>query len=158
MKTIFVVLISLLLVLGGAGSAPAAAAADETTVVAAGGGIFPADTTFNQIPLSGSTFGIGAIVSAEGSAIGDVEIALLGTSLAGQPQFIAVEGKVTTGSLNSDGSVTIAGTASVDLGDGTLPTPDVPFSLTLTTLGLQLVVGTTNLPTQTLSEGTITIH
>ena len=157
MKAISIVLISLLLVLGGAGSVPAAALG-ETSVVASGGGLFPADTTFNQIPLSGSTFGIGAIVAGDGTAIGDVEIVLSGTSLVGQPQSIAVEGKVASGSLNADGSVTVAGAANVDMGDGTPALSSVPFSVTLTAQGLQLVVGTTNLPTQTLSEGTITIQ
>jgi hypothetical protein len=156
-KAISILLISLSLVFGGAGSVPAAAL-DETAVVASGGGIFPADTTFNQIPLSGSTFGIGAIVAGDGSAIGDVEIVLAGTSLVGQPQSIAVEGHVASGSLNADGSVTIAGAASVDMGDGTLPALSVPFTLTLTSQGLQLVIGATTLPTQTLNEGTITIQ
>jgi|SRR5881409_822358 len=136
----------------------AVAATDGTTAVGSGSGVFPAGTTFNGIALNGSTFGIGVLVNLDGSAVGDVEIVLAGTSSSGQPQYIAVEGKAATGSVNPDGSVTIGGTANVDMGDGTPGLPSVPFSVTLTTQGLQLAIGTVSLPTQTLSEGAVTIQ
>jgi hypothetical protein len=132
------------------------AGATETQVAAAAAGVFPDGTTFNGIPLQGSTFGIGVIVYTGGTATGDFEIALAGTSLLGQPQDITLVGKVSAGAANLDGSVTFSGTGTLDMGDGSLPL-DVPFSVTTTTTGLQLTIGTTILPTQTLGAGSIFI-
>ena len=132
-------------------STSAVAATDETQVAAAAAGVFPDGTTFDGIPLRGSTFGIGVVVYPDGTATGDFEIVLAGTTLLGQPQDITLVGKVSAGTANLDGSVTFSGTATLDMGDGSLPL-SVPFSAVVTTGGLQLTIGTTILPTQTLSD------
>ena len=132
------------------------AAADETQVSAAAAGIFPDGATFGGIPLQGSTFGIGVVVYPDGTATGDFEIVLAGTSAVGQPQDITLVGKVNAGTANPDGSVSFSGTAALDMGDGSLPV-SVPFAAVVTTGGLQLTIGTTVLPTQTLGAGDIFI-
>ena len=88
--------------------------------------------------------------------LGDFEIVLAGTSAVGQPQDITLVGKVTAGTANPDGSVSFSGTAALDMGDGSLPV-SVPFAAVVTTGGLQLTIGTTVLPTQTLGAGDIFI-
>ena len=133
-----------------------AASAAETQVSAAALGVFPSGTSFNGVQLQGSSFGIGVVVYPNGSALGDFEIVLTGTSVLRQPQSITLEAEVDAGSANADGSVTLSGNGTLDLGDGSLPTT-VPFSAVATASGLQLTIGTTPLPTQTLSDGSIYI-
>jgi hypothetical protein len=131
-------------------------AAGDTGVAAAGAGLFSSSATLYGVSLRGSTLGGGVIIGADGTAVGEFQTVLSGTTLTGQPQDIAVEGVVTSGALNSNGSVTFGGTSTVDTGAGVLA--GVPFSVTMTTSGLQLVIGTTTLPTQSLSEGGIYIR
>lgn len=131
-------------------------AAGDTGVSAAGAGLFSSSAELYGVSLKGSTLGGGVIIGADGRAVGDFQTVLSGTTLTGQPQSIAVEGVVTTGKVNSDGSVTFGGTSTVDTGAGVLT--GVPFSVTMTTSGLQLVIGTNALPGQTLTEGGITIR
>ena len=143
----------------GSPAAPALAyPAGETAVSGAGDLIFPDGATFSGVPLTGSTFGMGVIVHADGSAEGDFEVLLEGTSLLGQAQFISVVGKISAGTANADGSVTFSGTAVLDLGDGTPATPAVPFSVTVTSEALALIIGATTLATQALGDGAITIE
>jgi hypothetical protein len=132
-------------------------AAAETDVSAAAEGVFPSGSTFAGVSLQGSTFAIGVVISATGTAVGEFQTVLLGTSLLGGPRSIALDGAVTSGGLNLDGSATFTGTGRLDLGDGSLPT-NVPFTATVTTGGLQLTVGATALPTQTLGAGSIAIQ
>ena len=134
-----------------------ALAGTETQVTAAASGTFPPGATFNGVPLQGSTFGFGVVVRADGSAVGIFEIVLAGTSLLGQAQDITLVGNVSSGLSNLDGSVTFSGTGRLDLGDGSLPTDGVPFAVTATTNGLQVTIGATILPTQTLADGSIFI-
>jgi len=138
------------------GSSAALAAATETQVTAAAAGVFPPGTTFSGVPLDGSTFGVGVVVYPDGTATGDFEIVLTGTSLLGEPQNISLEGKVSAGSVNLDGSVSFSGTGTLDMGDGSL-SASVPFSVVVTTGGLQLTIGASVLPTQTLSAGSVFI-
>jgi FlaG/FlaF family flagellin (archaellin) len=138
------------------GSFAVQAAAAETQVTAAAAGVFPPDTTFSGIPLEGSTFGVGVVVYADGTATGDFAILLTGTSVLAEPQNISLEGKVSAGSVKVDGSVSLSGTGTLDMGDGSLPA-SVPFSVVVTTGGLQLTIGASVLPTQTLSAGSIFI-
>jgi hypothetical protein len=63
---------------------------------------------------------------------------------------------VTTGATNVDGSVTLSGSGTLDMGDGSLPL-NVPLVLVVTTTGLQLTIDTTTLPTLPVSEGSIFI-
>lgn len=126
----------------------------ETHVVAAGAAVSPDGTTFNGIPVSGSTFGFGVLIG--GSTEGDVVVTLAGTSVLGEPQEVTLAGKVSAGSVNGPGSVTFSGTAALDLGAGAPPT-EVPFAVTATTRGLQLTVADSELPTQSLTNGSIDI-
>src|SRR5687767_14340258 len=90
-------------------------------VTGAGLGVFPPGTTLLGIPLSGLTFGKGVFLSDDGTAAGQFQSPLLGTSAIGQELEIVVEGEVTHGSLNDDGSITMSGAASVDVGDAGAP-------------------------------------
>jgi hypothetical protein len=130
--------------------------ASVTTVTGAGYGAFPNETYFNGVKLSGSTFGEGLEVGG-GYGLGQFYTTLAGTTVLGAPQYITLNGQVTGGSGNGDGSVTFSGTASLDLGDGTIPT-SVPFSVTTTTTGLTLVIGATTLPAQTVTPASISIN
>jgi hypothetical protein len=132
-------------------------AADDTGVSGAGEGVFPAGAELSGIELTGSTFGTGVLISPNGSAVGHFQTTLLGTNAAGLQQNIEVSGQVQSGSSNSDGTVTFGGAADVDLGDGTA-LPSVPFTVTVTAQGLQLVLGTTTLPTQTIGAGAIDVE
>ena len=133
-------------------------AAGDTTVIGAGAGVYPSGTQLSGITLSGLQFGQGVLIFADGSADGDFDAVLLGTSILGASQNITVEGKVTAGAANADGSVTFSGTATVDMGDGTLPAVGVPLTVTATTEGLQLTLGASILPLAALTAGTISIE
>jgi hypothetical protein len=153
MKRLVIVILAVL-VLGAATAATLlASGAKDTGVSGAGEGIFPAGAELSGVQLSGSTFGTGVFISPNGSASGQFETTLLGTNVAGLAQNIEVSGRVQTGS-SADGTVTFGGAADLDLGDGTAPL-SVPFTVTVTAQGLQLVLGTTTLPTQTIGAGAI---
>ncbi len=149
-------LLSALLVAGLAVVSPAVSA-DQTVVTGAGAGIFAGAPALYGISLNGLQLGVGIIIVGDGSASGDFQALLPGTTLVGQPRTIAVEGRVSTGALNIDGSATVAGVSRVDLGDGTPALLDVPFSAILTTQGSQLTLGATALPPAGLTEGVIEI-
>jgi len=158
MKRLTVIFVFAFLLLSAAASSlQATGTAAVTVVTGAGEGVFPSGATFNGIPLSGSTFGSGLEVYSSGAGVGEFYTVLAGTSLLGKPQYITVIGGVSKGSTNADGSVTFGGTASLDLGDGTLPA-SVPFQVTTTMAGLTLVIGTTTLPSQTVTPASITIN
>src|SRR2546428_9437072 len=125
-------------------SVPVAAAA-ETQVSAAAAGVFPDGATFNGIPLQGSTFGIGVVVYPDGTATGDFEIVLAGTSALGQPQEITLVGKGSAGTANPDGSVSFSGAATLDMGGGSLP-GSVPFPAVGPTPGPAAPIGARALP------------
>ena len=112
----------------------------------------------NGIPLNGLQFGKGVDIPGDGSATGDFQAVLVGTSLLGQLQNIGVLGRASSGSVNGDGSAIFAGLSTVDMGDGTAPLTGVPFSVTATTQGLRLILGNTSLPATTLTAGSITIQ
>src|SRR2546429_7125724 len=136
--------------------APAQAAAQDAGVTGAAEAAFPNGAAFNGVPLKGLTLGQGLFIAQDGSATGQFQAVLLGTSLLGTPQNVTVEGEVGGGSVAADGSATFSGTATVDMGDGTLPLPGVPFTVTISagSLGVTLNAGT--LPTAALNAGSIT--
>jgi hypothetical protein len=136
---------------------PVAGPTGDTLATGAGAGLFPEGAELNGVRLSRSTFGTGVLVLAGGSAVGTFQTILAGTSLLGLPQEITVQGKVAGGTRNADGSVTFNGSAFVDMGDGSVPSAGVPFSVALSAGTIGLVLGTTALPTQTLTGGGITI-
>lgn len=139
-------------------TAPVIGQVTDTGVTGAGAGSFPDGAAFNGIPLRGLELGQGIFIAADGTASGEFHVVLLGTSFLGQPQDIVVEGKVSNGSSGPNGSVTFSGVATVDVGDGTLPLVDVPFTVTATSEGLLLGLGTSTLPPATLTAGSITIE
>ena len=133
------------------------AAQDAAGVSGAAEATFPDGATFNGIPLRGLTLGQGLFIGQDGSATGQFEAVLLGTSLLGAAQNITVEGEVGGGSVGADGSATFSGTATVDMGDGTLPLPGVPFAVTVSAGSLGLILNAVALPTATVTAGSITI-
>jgi hypothetical protein len=155
MKKTLIVGAALLALALTVGDRPIAAIGDAS-VTSAAVGVFPSGTQFNGVNLSGSTMGFGVEVRTDGSAVGDFETVLAGTTLTGAAQNITVEGQVATGRMNPDGSVTFGGISTVDLGTGQVLT-NIPFTATVTAGGLQLVLGGTTLPTQSLSAGAISI-
>src|SRR5438445_9124080 len=137
--------------------APAPVAAQDAGVTGAAEAAFPDGATFNGIPLRGLTLGQGMFIAPDGSATGQFQAVLLGTSPLGTPQNVTVEGEVGGGSVGADGSATFSGTATVDMGDGTLPLPGVPFTVTVSTGSLGLILNAVALPTATVTAGGITI-
>jgi hypothetical protein len=141
------------------------ATAHETTpvtVTAAAKGTYPSGTTYKGVSLSGLRFGTGVEIPGDTSATGEFQATLLGTSTGGQPQNIVIEGEVSSGSAGSN-TATFSGTCSVDMGDGTPPSRNVPFTVTITpdaegkgTIVVKL--GTTTLPIATVNDGSMTIQ
>jgi hypothetical protein len=137
--------------------APAPVAAQDAGVTGAAEAAFPNGATFNGVPLRGLTLGQGLFVGQDGSATGQFQAVLQGTSLLGAAQNITVEGEVRGGSVGADGSATFSGIATVDMGDGTLPLPGVPFTVAASAGSLGLILNAVTLPTATVTGGSITI-
>src|SRR5256886_5065280 len=137
--------------------APVPAAAQDPGVTGAAEATFPDGATFNGLPLKGLTLGQGMFIAQDGSATGQFQAVLQGTSLLGTPQNVTVEGEVGGGSVGVDGSATFSGTATVDMGDGTLPLPGVAFAVTVSAGSLGLILNAVALPTATVTAGSITI-
>ena len=138
-------------------TAPAPASAQDAGVTGAAEATLPDGATFNGVPLKGLTLGQGMFIAQDGSAAGQFQAVLLGTSLLGTPQNVTVEGEVRGGSVAADGSATFSGTATVDMGDGTLPLSGVPFTVTASAGSLGLILNAVALPTATVSAGSITV-
>src|SRR2546423_9064389 len=84
--------------------APAPVAAqDAAGVTGAAEATLPDGATFNGIPLRGLTLGQGLFIVQDGSATGQFQAVLLGTSLLGAAQNITVEGEVSGGSVGGGG-------------------------------------------------------
>ena len=130
---------------------------DAAGVTGAAEAAFPNGAAFNGVPLKGLTLGHGMFIAPDGSAMGQFQAVLQGTSLLGTPQNIAVEGEVSSGSVAADGSATFSGTATVDMGDGTPALPGVPFTVTVATGSLALILNAVALPTATVTAGSITV-
>jgi hypothetical protein len=127
-------------------------------VTGAGASAFPNGATFGGVALSGLQFGMGVFIPGDGSATGQFQATLLGTSVLGQPQEIEVEGNAANGTINVNGSRTFTGTATVNMGDGTPPLTNVPFTVTATSTSLVIILNGTTLPAATLTAGSITIQ
>jgi hypothetical protein len=141
----------------GLGPGTARASDDGGMVAGAGAGIFPPGTSFAGLSLTSVQFGQGVLTGpGDGSASGVFHAVLLGTSTLGQPQRVTVEGNVDAGSLAGTGS--FSGMATVDMGDGSLRLPGVPFDISVSPDRLQLSLGATSLPAAVLSEGAIAIE
>lgn len=126
--------------------------------------------------IDGSHFGITVSIFGNGSAKGHFECLMSGNADILGLHLMAVEGKVTQGSVNTDESASFSGVSTVNLGNGVIY-KDVPFAVTVTAGGpnagtLTLTVmgafdgvpGDTNigngnydLPTETVASGQIKI-
>ena len=151
MLTAILVLVSVL--------APASVEAQDDAVRVSGAGeaTLPEGVAFYGVTLSGMQLGQGVLIGQDGSAVGLFHAVLSGTSALGLPQEIVVEGEVNAGSVGGDGTVTFGGTATLSMGDGTVPAA-VPFTVTASTGGLQLILDGASLPEATLTGGSITIE
>jgi hypothetical protein len=134
----------------------------DTLVTGAGGGVYPPGTNFNGVPISGLEFALGAKIADSGSAFGGICIILLGTSAPGLQQNIRIQGDAATGQHTAANVAVYTGTCTVDMADGTTPTPGVPFTATVTTDAndegrLRLVIGVTTLPDAVVNSGSQTI-
>ena len=140
---------------------PAATQTAATSVTGAGGGVFPGGLCLNGVTLSTLLFGFGVIIPGDGTASGDFQATLIGTSL-GVARQITVSGKTTAGSILS-GSAKFSGACSVDMGDGSAPLAGVPFTVTTATATdgsktLALVLGVTSLAPATVKTGNIVVQ
>ena len=136
----------------------AAAVGGDNVVTAAGAGVFPAGANYGGVQLSGGTFGIGVQTTSTGSATGDLEVQFNGTSLIGLDQSITVVGKMTSGTDNGNGTMTLSGTARVNMGDGTPWASGVALVATLGPTGITLTLGGSALPTLPKSDGFVVIE
>lgn len=153
---------------------PAFASAADVTMVRGGGtGSFGADLDGDG-QIDGSQFGLGVAILGDGAARGNFLCLMAGRSEILGLHLMSVQGKVTGGVLNADGSATFSGTGSVNLGDGTI-FRGVPFRVTARPGGpgvgeMQLTVvgafdgvpgdtttgnGNYDLPTETVRSGQI---
>lgn len=161
MKSITIFLVAILAIAGSA-----FAQQSDTSSTAAAVGTYPAGTSFNGVPLSGLELGSGAIIAWDGStADGHLSVRLLGipNPLTGAQQVISVEASATGGSRPALNLVTITGSCTIDMGDGTPPVPGVPIVATIATdaqsLGtVGLTLGATALPSATMNGGAMTIE
>ena len=138
-------------------TAPVTADSDARSVSGAGKGLFGAGAALGAVALQGVELGTGVFIEADGSASGTFHATLQGSSL-GVAREITVEGKVSEGSVGADGRATFSGTASLDLGDGLPPLPNVAFSVTAGADGVELAIDSTTLPAAGLTSGAVTIE
>jgi hypothetical protein len=147
------------------GSAVPAHGGEETIISVAAGASLPAGTLFNGVAVQSLDAGLG-IEAEDGSALGQFCVVLHGvvTTPLGVTieRTITVEGKATSGLRSAPNAATVSGTCSIDMGNGTPLTLNVPFTATLAvaaddkgTIGLS--IGATNLPSATVNDGTMTI-
>src|SRR2546423_8335326 len=104
--------------------APAPVAAqDAAGVTGAAEATLPDGATFNGIPLRGLTLGQGLFIVQDGSATGQFQAVLLGTSLLGAAQNITVEGEVSGGAGRGGARGPLRRPAPLEPSGGWLPPP-----------------------------------
>ena len=148
----------LVIVLGVVPLVSAVAETDSRRVTGSGVGVVAPGPAVYGVALNGLQLGTGVFIESDGSATGTFNAVLSGTLLPGQPQEITVDGKVSAGSVGPEGDATFTGTATVDLGDGTPPLPNVPFSVTAKVDGVVLALDSVTLPAAALPAGSVTIE
>ena len=156
MKRVAIFLMGSLAALVALSPGLACAGDDGGMVAGAGAGVFPAGALFAGISLSRLEFGLGVLTAPDGAASGAFHAVLHGTSPIGQSQPVSVDGKVNAGGVAGIGS--FSGTAMVNLGDGTVPLPGVPFQVSVSPDGLQLTLDALLLPAVAVSSGAIAIE
>jgi hypothetical protein len=125
-------------------------------VTGAGAANFAPGAVLSGVSLSTMRFGIGVDLPGDGTASGDFQATLSAVS-----RKIVVEGKASSGSTGLAGT-TFSGTCSLDLGDGSAPATGVPFTVSVVTPAtgaptLALAIGTTTLPTASVSAGALRV-
>jgi hypothetical protein len=128
----------------------------ESMATAAAAGAFTMTPNLNGVELAGGTSGVG-VRSGSDSAYGDLHAQFNGISLIGMFQRVTVTGWITSASVNG-GTMTLSGTATLDMGDGAPPVSGISLVGTLTASGLTLTIGGTALPTLPRTDGFITIE
>jgi hypothetical protein len=136
----------------------AAAVGADNVITSAGAGVFPAGANVLGIELAGGTFGVGAQTSSTGAAVGTLEVQYNGTSLIGLSQWLTVNGWITSATANPDGTVTLNGTGTLDMGDGTAPTGGLALVATLGPTGIAVSIGGTTFPTLPKSDGWVFVE
>jgi len=137
---------------------PTIAATEGGAITGTAQGTFPAGSTLGPVTLDGLQLGTGVIVEVDNSAVGTFHVVLTGRSLLGQRQEITVEGKVSQGTVDENGTASFSGIASIDFGDGAPLRPGVPFSVTTSASSLILAIESTTLPSASLTGGSVTIE
>ena len=137
---------------------PTIAATEGGTVTGTSQGIFPAGTALGPVALESLQLGTGVIIDADNSAVGSFHGVLAGRTPLGQPQEITVEGKVSQGTVDENGTASFSGIATLDFGGGAPLQVGVPFSVTATSGSLVLVIESTTLPPASLTGGNVTIE
>jgi len=137
-------------------------AAGQANVTVSAGGVYPAGTLFSSVPINALQSGYGVEIAANGSAVGQFCTILVGVNARGIQQNITIVGKASVGSKTAINIVRFSGTCSVDMGDGTLAAPGVPFTAAITTDTndqgtIGLVIGATTLPNAVVNAGSMTI-
>jgi hypothetical protein len=137
---------------------PVVLAADSAggSVTGAASGSLAPGAMLGGIPLDGFDLGTGVLVDSDGTAEGTFHAVLSGTVL-GQPRSLTLEGKITQGTVAGDGTATVSGRATLDLGDGAPPVPVTWLSVNVSGNGLVVGVDTATL-TGTVSKGTVAVE
>ena len=136
-------------------------AAAQTNATAAATASLPTGTVYAGVTVTELRLGLGAEIPGDGSAAGQLDATLIGTSAGAPVRTITIDGRVSGGST-SGGSATITGTCTVDPGDGSAPSEKVPFLVTLAfgsggQSTIALTLGATALPTATVTDGSLTV-
>ena len=136
----------------------------DTSATTAADAPYPAGTTFNGVSINGLDIGTGVLLGSDGVAEGHVAIALFGpvNPLTNTAQTIIVEAAITGGSHTAANVVTLTGTGTVDMGNGSAPLVGVPVVVTLNTDAnhqgtVGLTIGATTLPTVPVSDGSMSV-
>jgi hypothetical protein len=119
----------------------------------AAAGVFSKGATYQRLGLQRSTLGFGAVVRGDGSALGQFQLEIAGTTSSGQARLVSLEGNVTRGTVSTKGSVTLYGTATLRVDGGSPMT--LSFNATATATSLALTIGGVELKRQSLSAGSI---
>ena len=82
----------------------------------------------------------------------------LGLPEADAVRAVAASGWITQATLNADGTITMNGTGTLDMGDGTAPTGGLALVANLSVSGIQVTIGGTALPMLPRSDGYISIE
>lgn len=152
-KLIFAIAFAALVLASGA----AMAQSSGRSVAGAASGSLPEAAMLGAIPVSGVELGTGVLIEADGSASGWFHAVLRGSALE-QPRRLTIEAKVTQGTVAEDGSVTFAGSGTLDLGDGTPPVPLGYLSVAAAGGGgLVLSIDAATLPVE-LTNGVVAIE